>query len=82
MTHKSKQHQIWSHSGGMEKIKEAHRAELCLWGSLASNRQNPRDGTPLIPSPGLRASLALTPRILICQHIEDSCMFQGRSHRH
>lgn len=58
MTQKSKRHQIQSHSGGMEKIKEAHRGELWLWGRLVSTRQDPRDGFPLGLSPGLRASLA------------------------
>lgn len=47
-----------------------------------STGQNPRNGIPLGLSPGLRASLALTPEILTRQHIENSFMFQGRSHRH
>lgn len=78
MSQKSKKH----HSGGMEKIKEAHRGELWLWGRLVSTSQDPRNGFPLGLSPGLRANLALTPGILTCQHIENSFMFQGRLYRH
>lgn len=73
--------QIWSHSGGME-IKEAPRAELWLWGKLVSTRQDPRDGIPLVLSLGLRDGLAHTPGFLVCQHIENTCMFQGWLHRH
>lgn len=82
MTQKSKKRQIWSHSGGMEKIKEAPRAELWLWGKLVSTRQDPGDGIPLVFSLGLRTGLAHTPGFLICQHIENTCMFQGWLHRH
>lgn len=82
MTQKSKKHQIWSHFGGIEEIKEAHRGELWFWRRLVSTRQSPRNGIPLGLSPGIRASLALSPGILTRQHIENSFVFQGRSHRH